>query len=303
MKILIGNIWMDLYTGSENFTFTLAKEFVRQGHDVTVFYERRNGEKSDVADRMRIYCDVVHKNNVDKFTKYDLILFNQPQTYIPDLKGFKVFTKHGPNCQHNDSMEIDRYVAVSEEVARLYGPGHDPVVIRNGIDCRRFYCKKPISEKLSKVLYLSNYMKKTEIIKSACESAGIEFKQVGGFPRTRAGDCFNLPDAPFIEDVINDHDLVITLGRGCYESLACKRNVIVFDRNGGDGFVTQKTILDFRHSNCSGRFNREYYTKEELATLFRLYNPSKSFGANMRDYVLQNNNVEKTSKQYLELVR
>ena len=137
------------------------------------------------------------------------------------------------------------------------------------------------------MLFLSNY---GWTVKETIEEGtiGFEFFNLGGDDRRENIDYW-----------INWADLVVGLGRSVYEAMSCGRNAVIYDYQGGDGFVTPENILEFRKKNCSGRTNRLRYTVDEFREVLGQYDPDQA-GA-LRQYVLDNNNVETIVDQYLSL--
>lgn len=271
MKILLANYILGGTTGSETWTASLGHELTKLGHDV----EYRTASQT-----------------VD-FTP-DLAIINHGECLnaFKHLSCPKIFTSHGVlPAQEQPVPGADVYVTVSEEVQdNLKAQGYGSVVIRNGIDCDKFQPLTEPNETLTSVLFSSNYQSSAEdTTRRAAEGLGLRFKAIGGQNR--------------VTDVVSEiqaADLIVGLGRTAYEAMACGRNVVVFDYNGGDGFVTPETILEMRKNNCSGRRYRHPYTVEELKAELLKY--SKENGARLRDYVLENNNMGIVARKYLELV-
>lgn len=199
-----------------------------------------------------------------------------------------VFTSHGVIPQPEHPVEgADVYVAVSEEVAEANTAyGVESVVIRNPIDPFKFPYSPP-SKTLGNVMFLSNYgWKVEEVIQHA--TVGLKLVRIGGDVRV-----------PNIRDYIKEADLVIALGRCVYESLSMGRNVVIYDYQGGDGFVTPENIYLFRQRNCSGRTNRLRYTPEQLRAEIDKYDPS--FGTFFSRYILGEHDVRRAVDKYLSL--
>jgi len=99
---------------------------------------------------------------------------------------------------------------------------------------------------------------------------------------------------------------VVSLGRGCYEAMACGRPVVIFDKRRyqtqmGDGYVTAENFGDFVRNNCSGRYSKKEFTIEELADEFRKYNSAD--GASLREIAVQELNIETQVKKILEFCK
>jgi glycosyltransferase involved in cell wall biosynthesis len=283
MNVLLSNREMIALGGTETWVMTMYRELSKT-HDVDLYiHEHRN----------KIFPEAT-PHNADK--QYDLALINH-NVCLSALRDTaittRVFTSHGilPPLEQ-PVLGADHYVAVSEEVqTNLEVKGYASKVIRNPIDTETFTIKTPLNPQPKKALLLSNHQSKNlEIIRAACESLGIELVTVGG--GNQRSD---------IVEAINSVDIVFALGRGAYEAMACGRNVIVYDYNGADGFITPENALEYRKNNCSGRRYKTQYTVETLKKQISKYDPNLS--NKLREYIIANNNVKTAAEKYLEYSR
>ena len=279
MNILVANNHLRNYGGSETFTFTLVKE-LRKNHNVDVFTLLAGD----------------YLESVEPKDEYDLLLINHNSCLdaLKDVKGFKIFTSHGifpPMEQPRPGA--DAYVAISEEVQQhMKKQGYDAHLIRNGIDCDRFSPKTKINKEIKKVLSMCQGYKAAVLIEEACEELGIEFEEIER-------------DVWDVENYINNADLVVTLGRGAYESMACGRAVLLYDDrvyipNGepyGDGIV--EDWEEIAKHNFSGRLLKNYYTVEQLKEEILKYNPS--MGNINRGVAEEHFNIKKQVNKYLQI--
>ena len=278
MKILLTNNHLDRFGGSETFTYTMAKELESRGHtvDVFTFHEGVMSEKLNCVEP----------------TEYDLILINHNSCLkaVKDIKGFKIFTSHGIFEGLEEPFEgADRYVAINEEVA-----GHHDFImkiIRNGIDCERYKPVVPLNDEPKRLLCLSHGKQAQDNVKRACEEIGIEFMLLDR-------DTFN------VEDYINRADIVVSLGRGVYEAMACGREVIVYDNreyadNYADGIVRSGNIDEIVKNNCSGRRYKLDWGVSDIINAIAKYNPNH--GLFNREYALKHFDIKQQVDKYLEL--
>lgn len=298
MKILIGNHQLGDIGGSETHAYTLATELKKQGHDVTALGACCNtGVVSNQLQKNGINCIYGQHTGA-----YDLILINHTSTAqaVAGCTGYKVQTCHGVYPQLEQPFPgMDRYVAISEEVQHhLKSKGYESVVIRNAIDSERFKPKTDLPPKLSKVLSLAHSEQANNIIKQACSIAGVKYMELCKVKRQ-----VNRWD---MENVINQADLVISLGRGVFESAACGRNVVVFDHRSymntpaiGDGFITLSNIDHLLTCNCSGRATKQEFNAESLAAELKKYTPEA--GNQLRQYALEHLNIKNQARKYIEL--
>lgn len=255
----------------------MAEELTRLGHDVHLFA----GDN-----QYALFPDYARLDD-----NYDVAFINH-NVCLSALEGInikcRIFTSHGIIPELEQPIKgADIYVSVSEEVQdSLESKGFKSVVIRNPIDTKAFQYY-PINPTLTRVLFMSNYQGNArKVIEDASKAiVGLKLRIHGGNDKASAVD--NMLWA----------DLVIGLGRTAYEAMSMGRNVVVYDYNGADGFVTHETVLEYRKNNCSGRRYKKELTADDLQKLYAQYDPN----LNLRNYILENNNVEKIVQQYLGL--
>lgn len=292
MRILVGNNYLAKTGGTENYTYALAIELKRQGHDVEYFAFER-GEVASLLESEGIpFMSADH---------YDLILANH-NTVIEKLWtcGYIIQTCHGSiPALEQPSPFADAYVAVSEEVREhIQGKGFQAAaVIPNGIDCKRFCPRTPVSQTLTTVLSLCQSDIANDFIKNCCEQAGIQFLQSNKFT----------DNVWSVEDLINKSDLVIGLGRSAYDAMACGRCVLVYDYREymgeflGDGMLTPDNIDKSMTCNCSGRAGRIHYDEHSFIQEMQKYSPK--LAAWSREFAFGNFNIEQAAAKYLSICR
>jgi hypothetical protein len=295
MRILVGNNGLGLPGGSETYTYALIKELVKRGHDVTAVGKEGPGLISKKLEELGVECRFE-----SVWGKYDLILLSHSSSIhlVKDAKGFKVQTCHGiyPSLEQ-PVPEMDVYVSISEEVYNhLKSKGFDSTIIPNGVDCDRYKPTTPINDKLKTVLSLAHSEPANEIIKQACKIANVNLIINNKFKEWKWE----------VDEIINKSDLVISLGRGAYEAMAAGRNVVIFDQRNytnmpaiGDGIITKNNVDDYLKNNCSGRYTKRVFDAQILAEEILKYNPQH--GKDLREYALENLNIEKQVDKYLNL--
>lgn len=270
MKILLANQHLKHLGGSETFTYAIYEELKRRGHEVEVFTFER-GAVSDRMDQKDFAKDLT--------IGYDLaIVMHNTILKETGIKAKKII------CIVNSTFEkleqpipgADEYIAISEEVQEhLSKNGFESRVVRNGVDLERFvplsYVKyeflkvkgdqviptppmctgmsmiKTYPKELKVVLQISNKPQTKYIVKQACDRLGLDYIMVG-LPQLSVWN---------VERMIWAADLVVSIGRGGYEAMACGRPVILFDVHGGDGLVKAENVEAMRWSNCSGRWRNQ----------------------------------------------
>lgn len=294
MKILITNHWLKKLGGSETFTYTLAGALVKAGHSVELF-TNVHGLVSN-----RIATDFNIPWVPDPQTRhYDLILANH-NTCVKQVARNKakiVQTCHGTTPKlEQPSTFANEHVSISTEIAEhLTKLGFHSHVIRNGIDCNRFKPTRAINARLKTVLSLSHSDELNNILAPMFARYRIKLITLNKF-KNPVWD---------IENYINQADLVITLGRGAYEAMACGRPVLVLDKRKyqallGDGLLTPDNIDHSSHYNCSGRAFRLNDISQMIDGAISNYNPEMQSWC--RDYALKKLNMSVQINKYLDLV-
>jgi hypothetical protein len=108
-----------------------------------------------------------------------------------------------------------------------------------------------------------------------------------------------------VEDKINAADIVITLGRGAYEAMACGRAVIIYDSRPyspfktADGIVTRSNAKKLATHNFSGRTNKLNWLVGEIKREIKKYKPT--MGEDNRKIALASFNVKKQVEKYINL--
>jgi GT2 family glycosyltransferase/glycosyltransferase involved in cell wall biosynthesis len=277
MDILITCYRLDL-TGSSTYTLTLATELKNRGHSVTVF----SPFPEVIADEMRKRKISVFKNLRDIASRQFSIIIAQHnilaamvRTVLPEVP--MIFICHGkilPQAYLEQPLPIDidvrKYIAVSDRIrdhliVNHQIPPHCVETVANFVDTQKFLPRSEIRQVPGVVLLLSNrctrQMDKT--VKRACRKLNLRLMVIGGNRQVSN-----------VQDYINKADIVISLGRGILEAMACGRAAIVYGYLGGDGMITQDNIDLLKKGNFCGRVFRKNYNVKDLTREIRKYHPS-----------------------------
>lgn len=206
MKILLGNYRLTDLGGTEMWTRTMF-DALSSEHDVHVVSVLGNTLWPDMPAN-------------DPSTPYDLAIINHGET-VRHLRKARarrlIMVMHGvlPALEW-PVFGADRYVAVTEEV-RSFVP-IKASVIPNPIDIDRFRTDTAPSEKISRVVMMSNYETQAfRLLRDACQELGVELRTPGY--ASGGGTSFRP------EELIEWADLVVGVGRVALEGMAAGRNV------------------------------------------------------------------------------
>jgi len=303
MRILLSNQTLSLLAGSETATYTMAVELKRLGHEVSAF----SFHLGAVSDKLKEAGIEVMDNLEGKRDAFDLVFANHfdPTCYVKAKcpNTLIVFTIHGIiGGPETPPLFCDAYVAVSEEVKELMKKQYniDCHIIRNAVDLERFKETKPRDPEIKNVLLSSSYYGQGSetfqkifdacaVMNATVHATGKNFKWLWG-----------------IEEIYNNVDLVITLGRGCLEAMACNRPAIVIGHWGknqelsSDGIITDKSIEKIRTCNFSSRAIRnEIGTKEIVDLIDAVKKHGRDY--DYRKLVNKDHDIKNSVRQYLDI--
>jgi len=249
-----------------------------------------------VSDRIATDLKVYFKRLKDS---YDLILANH-NTCVRSVydKGPLIQTCHGiyPKLEQ-PSDKATAYVAISREVKNyLKCRGRGSTLILNGIDCNRFKPAASPHKKIRKVLSLSHSEGLNNMLGAMLTNYRVKLITVNKY-RNPVWE---------IESLMQECDLVISLGRGAYEAMACGCAMLVLDYRPymkavlGDGIITRDNINDLILNNCSGRRLMRNNIREMLDESFDRYSP-KMCEYN-RHFAVNNLNITEKVDRYLNVL-
>ncbi len=273
MKILLGNNTLSILAGSETWLFTLAKQLVNMGHEVTAF-SAELGFIATKLEAMGVKCisEIAGKSGVKAF---DYVLDNSKMDFdvvicshynvtkyihsqLPDVPIIAVV--HGIIHSNEQTGEIypehpvtdfkvDQYIAVSEEVQKLLKDVYniDSIVLRNFIDLDRFVKSKKINPSPKKFLVNSNYWGKDDEINKIIKEVSDHYKA------ELLGIGVNFASTFEVEEIIKDVDVVVGMGRSVLEGMAMGKLGICHGRWGTGGVINSENFLKIREHNFSGR--------------------------------------------------
>lgn len=271
-RVLITNLFVQKYTGSELHTLSVAKQFLKKGYEVIVavfvkayplaeYFEGIPGlhvvncleyhlpfQHYDIfwAQHYAVADWVILKNHItcDRLVVSRLGIYNA-------LEALPCFAK-----------KADMICCVSREIEERIRKeiGNERLIekLENCVDEEFFdeYTKKK-RETLQSIAVVSNHMQ-DDILKAVekLREHGIEVKLYG-----------QQYEAVLITGkVLSHYDVVITIGKTVQYGLACGTIPYIYDYYGGPGYLTEENFELARKFNFSGRGFQRKENAEEIVT-------------------------------------
>lgn len=318
LKILLGNNTLSILGGSETWTYTLAVQLKKMGHDVScfspllgIFSEKLEEEGihcySDLSEESLKPFSIILDEKVEH--KYDVIIANHnhivdylrlqfPKTPIISTIHGIIHEFEGQIAPEHPALNagVAQFVSVSEEIQEKIKKDYniDSVITRNFFDLEKFNKMKAPNIPPKQFLINTNYQGKDDpeimVVREVAKHFGAKFTAIGqGFSQTND-----------VTKAIEDSDVIFGMGRSVLEGVAAGRIGIVHGRWGTGGLINEKNIEELRGCNFSGRNSKgKIATKEELIEMINTpYQPSWNM-----EYMAKNHNVILATEEYIRLAR
>lgn len=247
MRVLITNLYLANYSGSEVAVELLADGLRRAGHQPMVLASTLGAQAVRMRERGHVIVDRV--SSVP--TAPDIIHAQHTSVALSALAAFPdtpaVFACHSASFEveaPRPHPQIQRWIAVDDLcwgrcISR--GIAADRLsVILNAVDLDRFERRPPLPERPSKALLLTKNAGHVEAIRAACADQGIELTELGpAFGRV----------SDQIERELPHYDIVFATARMALEAAAVGCAVVVCDGRGLAGLLTAERLIDWRRLN------------------------------------------------------
>lgn len=250
-RVLMTNLYLQKYTGSELHTIEIARQFKKKGYEVTiVVYSKtypllEECEDFDVLecqnDKLTIFdYDIVY---IQHFPVFDYLCCHYDIQYkyliISKLSSFNDIEAL-PACYD----KADLISVVSLECAKTVKPFSNRIFLfNNSVESTYFECFKENKErKLKRIGIISNHIP-NELYKLRSVMNDIDFDLIG------SGNSVKLVNLSLLQS----YDLIITIGRTVQQCFASGVPVFVYDYFGGPGYINKENIVKAREYNFSGR--------------------------------------------------
>ncbi len=266
MRIVVSYQQLVGFGGTESYLLTVAEGLERLGHEVVVHALELGPSAERARERgIRIESREAHlPAQCDAVLSQDAVTAYALSGRYPDAR--RVFVAHSLSFALQSPPQTESacqaVVVMNERLRRRteeLGQQLPVVRLRQPIDLQRFCFQTLVLEqrRRPRVLLLSNYTKGTRarMVEQACTAADLEVRRVGATMTPTA--------AP--EHEIANAEIVLSLGRGALEAMACGRAAYVFGDAGGDGWVTPETYTALEADGFSGRALGEAIGVQRLA--------------------------------------
>lgn len=301
MRVLITQAQF-LLGGTESYAVTVAEQLERLGHPTRIHAGRASelGRELVASRGLRLTVGPpVEGTDADDFDA--VIAQDGASAYAlaarrPDLP--QVFVTHGLAPFERPATALDplpRVVVLNDRIqgrAKALG-GRPPLVrLRQPIDIERFRPHGETSPEARRVLVLSNYLPadRMRMLEEVCDELGLEVSRIGD----GAGPTIDPRLA------LRAADIVVGYGRSVLEGMAMGRAGYVWDRAGGDGWVTPETYAAYEADGFSGNATDAVIDRERLRTDFAAYRPE--LGMLAFDLVRGNHSAAKHTESLVELL-
>jgi glycosyltransferase involved in cell wall biosynthesis len=247
LRVLITNLFVANFSGSETVVELLADALRRAGHAPMLFAptlgpqaERMQARGHIVVDRLAMLPqrpDVMHLQHITP-ALMALVAF-------PDVPA--VFTCHSATIELEAPRlhpQIRRYVAVDDfcraRCVKRDIPEDRLSVILNAVDLRRFNARPPLPPKPKAALMLTKTFEQQNLVRSACVKAGLTLDELG--PATA-----EMSDQ--LERILPRYAIVFATARMALEAAAVGCAVVVVDGRGFAGMLRTENLNAWRRLN------------------------------------------------------
>ena len=258
--------------GQHSFLYDLVLGFIDRGIKTSIYIDDLKAfPLHEVFSRMNISCV---KISMHKQYSADIIFFDSlSDEYLLNnvYNGLKIGIIHNYMIPSSDLFykTSDKVLCMTPKAIEIQKKFYDQegkyVLIRQGIYCNRFHCKRYDNKSIKEVLFYSRmdrhkghcYREMISIflklgIKVSMLGAGELFEQ---YKMEYKNDVRFIPHVPcyIINDIIHQYDLIISNGRGVMESLASNIHSIAAGVR-YCGLINRDNIILNRNANFTGGY-------------------------------------------------
>lgn len=300
MRVLIAQAQF-LLGGTESYAVTVAEQLERLGHPTRIHAARASEIGRELVASRGLRLTVGSPAGQAEADDFDAaIVQDAASAYAlaarrPDLP--QVFVTHGFAPFERPATALDPMpkVVVLNDRAKARAEaleGRPPLVrLYQPIDIERFRPHETRQE-ARRVLVLSNYLPvdRMRLLEEVCDELGLEVGRIGD----GAGPTIDPRPA------IGQADIVVGYGRSVLEGMAMGRAGYVWDRAGGDGWVTPETYPVYEADGFNGNSTDAVIDRERLRADLAAYRPE--LGMLAFDLVRANHSAARHTETLVELL-
>lgn len=274
MRVLIAQAQF-LLGGTESYTVTVAEQLERLGHPTRIHAAKASEIGRELVASRGLRLTVGPPTGQADADDFDAaIVQDAASAYAlaarrPDLP--QVFVTHGFAPFERPATALDPMpkVVVLNDRAKARAQaleGRPPLVrLHQPIDIDRFRPRGETRQKARRVLVLSNYLPadRMHMLEEVCDELGLEVGRIGD----GAGPTIDPRPA------MDRADIVVGYGRSVLEGMAMGRAGYVWDRAGGDGWVTPETYPVYEADGFNGNSTDAVIDRERLRADLAAYRP------------------------------
>jgi len=297
VRIVLGTYQFGSVGGSETYAITIAEQFLRLGHDITI-YVKSPGMMAEVAREreIRIATDL-ELPKPDVVLSQDGVVAYEMSAKWPEVP--HAFICHSPLFELQTPPAVPGVVGAVvvmserfENRLRALATKHRIVRFRQPIDVDRLAPRGAARKQPRKALLLGNYLQgdPKRLLMEAWGGAGLEFTQIGDPSGTNSVD---------IVQAIAEADIVVGKARAVLDAMSCGRPAYVYDVFGTDGWVTPQVYDAMEADAFAGLALSRPFDPAQLVTDLGAYDPL--MGLANRKLVMMHHHARIHAQQMIDL--
>lgn len=297
--VLITNLYLQKYTGSELHVIDIANEFKKNNYDVTIAVFSKSYPLLAECENFKVV--ELSDKSLDN-TKFD-ILFIQHYPTLDYLKThYHIQYKHliisklssfnGFETLPDEYKTADLISVVSQECKKSISNLTDNIyVFKNSVSDNFFSLPKRNTYTLKNIAIISNHVPdELYALKEQLNEYTVQIIGAGNTPTL------------VTPAILSNYDLVITIGRTVQQCFATRIPVYVYDHFGGPGYITKENIQKAQDFNFSGRGFNKKQTQEIFQDIINNYENNLSNLSYLNEYAQENFSLTKTFNSMLQIV-
>jgi hypothetical protein len=256
--------------GTESYSATVAEGLEQLGHSVTIYAPQASelGREMAAARGLVLRTGEVVPGGADAVLAQDSASAHLLAGRDPAPR--QIFIIHGLAPFEHPPRGLDpapTVVVLNDRTARRAAAlaERPPVVrLRQPIDISRFKPSTPVRLRARRLLLLSNALGagRLRMLEAVCADLGLELLRAGGDSPTTTP-----------QERITEADIVVGYGRSVLEGMAMGRPAYVWERAGGDGWVTPESYAAFEADGFAGNSGEVTIDGEKLRRDLAAYDP------------------------------